>query len=64
MKFEEPCSGDEMAQHHHHGEHEYSTAAGNDYAQHEAMYESFLAITKWTVIGVSLILIFLFAFVF
>jgi hypothetical protein len=50
-----------MAQH---GEHEYSTATGNDYAQHEGMYEAFLTLTKWTAIGVALVLIFLFAFIF
>jgi hypothetical protein len=50
-----------MAQH---GENEYSTAAGNDYAQHEGMYEAFLTLTKWTVIGVILVMIFLFAFIF
>lgn len=48
----------------HHGEHEYSKAAGNDYAQHEGMYEAFLTLTKWTVIGVILVLAFLFAFIF
>ena len=47
-----------------HGENEYSTAAGNDYAQHEGMYEAFLTLTKWTVIGVILVMIFLFAFIF
>jgi hypothetical protein len=47
----------------HHGEHEYSTAAGNDYAQHEGMYESFLTLTKWTIISVILVLAFLFIFV-
>ena len=50
-----------MAQH---GENEYSTAAGNDYAQHEGMYEAFLTLTKWTVIGVILVMVFLFAFIF
>jgi hypothetical protein len=50
-----------MAQH---SENEYSTAAGNDYAQHEGMYEAFLTLTKWTVIGVILVMIFLFAFIF
>ena len=47
-----------------HGEQEYSTAAGNDYAQHEGMYEAFLTLTKWTVIGVILVMAFLFAFIF
>jgi hypothetical protein len=54
-------TGSIMAQH---GEHEYSTATGNDYAQHEGMYESFLTLTKWTVIAVVLILAFLFVFIY
>jgi hypothetical protein len=54
-------TGSNMAQH---GEHEYSTATGNDYAQHEGMYEAFLTITKWSVIGVVLVLAFLFIFIF
>jgi hypothetical protein len=48
----------------HDGEYEYSTASGNDYAQHEGMYESFLTLTKWAVIGAVIILAFLFFFVF
>jgi hypothetical protein len=47
-----------------HGEHEYSTATGNDYAEHEAMYENFLTLTKWTTIAVIIVMVFLFAFVF
>ena len=35
-----------------HGKPEYSTAAGNDYRQHEDMYEAFLKITKWGIISV------------
>ena len=59
-KLFQSCDGDEMA---HHGEHEYSTAAGNDYTQHEGMYEAFLKLTKWTIISVILVLAFLFIFV-
>lgn len=47
-----------------HGKPEYSTAAGNDYAEHEAMYENFLTITKWAIIGVVIVLVFLWTFVF
>jgi hypothetical protein len=37
-----------------HGSMEYSTADGNDYAEHERTYELFLSIVKW---GVVLIVI-------
>lgn len=47
-----------------HGQSEYSTATGNDYAEHEAMYENFLTITKWSVISVTIVLVFLWTFVF
>lgn len=47
-----------------HGKSEYSTATGNDYAEHEAMYENFLTITKWSVISVTIVLVFLWTFVF
>jgi len=30
-----------------HGEVEYATAEGNDYAEHENTYEMFLTLTKW-----------------
>jgi hypothetical protein len=36
---------------------EYSTAAGNDYAAHEQTYLSFLALLKWCLIAVIIILI-------
>ncbi len=36
---------------------EYSTAEGNDYAEHERTYELFLTLTKWGVIFVVIILI-------
>jgi hypothetical protein len=32
-----------------HGEVEYATADGNDYAEHEHTYELFLTMTKWIV---------------
>ena len=32
-----------------HGEVEYATATGNDYAEHEATYRQFMKLTKWTV---------------
>jgi hypothetical protein len=37
---------DEMADH---GEVEYATADGNDYAEHEGTYHMFLTLTKWIV---------------
>jgi len=40
-----------------HGTTEYSTADGNDYAEHERTYEGFLAFTKWGVISVVILLI-------
>jgi len=45
-----------------HGAAKYSTAQGNDYQQHERTYEDFLALTKWVVIGVVVILVFMFIF--
>ena len=30
-----------------HGEVEYATADGNDYAEHEGTYEMFITLTKW-----------------
>ncbi len=47
-----------------HGTPEYSTASGNDYAEHEATYENFLTLTKWVTIGVVIVLVFLWTFVF
>ena len=47
-----------------HGEHEYSTAEGNDYAQHEATYDAFLSLVKWTIVAVILVLAFLFVSVY
>jgi hypothetical protein len=40
-----------------HGAVEYATASGNDYAAHEATYEGFLALVKWGVITVVIVLI-------
>jgi hypothetical protein len=48
-----------MAEHH---APKYSIAPGNDYEQHEGTYEDFLALTKWVVIAVVAILIFMFVF--
>jgi len=45
-----------------HGAPKYSTAPGNDYAQHEGTYEDFLALTKWVVIAVVFVLILMFTF--
>lgn len=45
-----------------HGTTKYSTAPGNDYAQHEQTYENFLSLTKWVmgIVAVTLILMFVF----
>ena len=40
-----------------HGTTEYSTAEGNDYAEHERTYEMFLTMAKWTVISLAILLI-------
>lgn len=45
-----------------HGTPKYSTAAGNDYAEHESTYSLFIWLTKWTIIIVVAILIFMFLF--
>jgi hypothetical protein len=47
-------SENEMAAH---GEVEYATATGNDYAAHEATYRFFLSLTKWGLCTVVVILI-------
>jgi hypothetical protein len=47
-----------------HGKPEYSTASGNDYRQHEEMYEAFLKITKWGIVSVVIVLAFLWFFIF
>ena len=40
-----------------HGTIEYSTAPGNDYPAHESTYEGFLALVKWGLISVLVLLI-------
>jgi Bacterial aa3 type cytochrome c oxidase subunit IV len=45
-----------------HGAPKYSTAPGNDYKQHEETYEDFLTLTKWVVIAVVAVLVFMFVF--
>jgi hypothetical protein len=40
-----------------HGEVEYATANGNDYAEHEATYLRFLAFAKWGTTSVIIIVI-------
>jgi hypothetical protein len=44
-----------------HGEVEYATADGNDYAEHEATYLMFITLTKW-MIGFLVILLLLMAY--
>jgi hypothetical protein len=36
---------------------EYATAEGNDYPVHEQTYQTFLALVKWSVIIIVIILI-------
>jgi hypothetical protein len=45
-----------------HGTPKYSTAAGNDYAEHESTYNLFIWLTKWSIIIIAAILIFMFLF--
>ena len=40
-----------------HGEVEYATATGNDYAAHEATYEGFIRLVKVSVVTLAVILI-------
>jgi hypothetical protein len=40
-----------------HGEVEYATATGNDYAEHEGTYRLFVQLVKWGIITVTAILI-------
>ena len=44
-----------------HGEVEYATADGNDYAEHETTYNFFISLTKW-IIGFLVILLILMAY--
>ena len=44
-----------------HGEVEYVTATGNDYPEHEQTYRSFVALVKWS-IGVIVVILILMAF--
>ena len=39
-----------------HGEVEYATADGNDYAEHESTYGMFIALTKWIIIFLVILL--------
>lgn len=45
-----------------HGAPKYSTAAGNDYEQHEATYEGFLMLVKYGSLAVILVLSGMFVF--
>jgi hypothetical protein len=44
-----------------HGEVEYATADGNDYAEHEGTYQAFITLTKWG-IGFLVVLLILMAY--
>jgi hypothetical protein len=40
-----------------HREVEYATADGNDYAEHEKTYRLFVALVKWNIIIIAIILV-------
>lgn len=40
-----------------HGQVEYATADGNDYAEHEQTYRSFIALVKGAIVVIAIILI-------
>ena len=40
-----------------HGITEYSTAEGNDYAEHERTYRMFLSLVKWVLLAIVIILL-------
>ena len=44
-----------------HGELEYATATGNDYASHEQTYQNFVTLVK-SVIGVVVVILILMAY--
>jgi hypothetical protein len=55
FRYEETAMAD-------HGEVEYATATGNDYAEHEGTYQFFLRVVKWSLAVVVVILIGMFIF--
>ena len=40
-----------------HGEVEYATATGNDYAEHEKTYKFFIGLAKWGTVSIVILLI-------
>jgi Bacterial aa3 type cytochrome c oxidase subunit IV len=44
-----------------HGEPQYATAEGNDYAEHEKTYRLFITLTKW-ITGFIIVLLILMAY--
>lgn len=40
-----------------HDKVEYAVADGNDYAEHERTYDGFIAMTKWGIISLVVLLI-------
>ena len=40
-----------------HGEVQYATAEGNDYAEHEKTYRLFITLTKWVCGAIIILLI-------
>lgn len=39
-----------------HADVEYASADGNDYAEHEGTYRTFVKLVKWHVIGLAILL--------
>jgi hypothetical protein len=40
-----------------HGEVEYATATGNDYAEHEKTYKTFISLVKWNIYFLVVLLV-------
>ena len=42
-----------------HGAFEVGTASGDNYEDHQRTYRAFLRLIKWSIVGITLVLIFL-----
>ncbi|MGD9843986.1 MAG: aa3-type cytochrome c oxidase subunit IV [Variibacter sp.] len=45
-----------------HAKPEYATADGNDYVEHERTYKMFLALLKWNIAALVIILVLMYYF--
>jgi hypothetical protein len=45
-----------------HAKTEYATADGNDYVEHKRTYEMFLALLKWNIVAIVIILALMYYF--